>query len=81
MPIFRWIIIGLAIWLVVVILRQMIGTRRQKSAAKKSPPASAYTAMVSCHHCNLHIPQAEAIQEGDRYYCCIEHRDAEQKSE
>lgn len=30
--------------------------------------------MVSCAVCGLHLPQQEALTEGDRYYCCDDHR-------
>jgi uncharacterized protein len=30
--------------------------------------------MVTCGHCGLYLPQTEAIVEGDRYFCCAEHR-------
>jgi len=35
--------------------------------------------VVPCHHCNLHIPEKEAVLLNDQYYCCQEH--AEQKQD
>ena len=32
--------------------------------------------MVSCAKCGLHVPRSEALTEGDRYFCCEEHRRA-----
>ena len=72
MPIFRWLIICLAVWLVVVILRRLIETRRQSSSFKKPGSASVYSDTVACFHCNLHIPKAEALHKNGRYYCSTE---------
>jgi uncharacterized protein len=30
--------------------------------------------MVNCGHCGLYLPQSEAVREGDRFFCCAEHR-------
>jgi len=29
--------------------------------------------VVPCHFCQLHIPEAEAIQKNGRYYCSVQH--------
>ncbi|MBE9515769.1 MAG: hypothetical protein IME93_02205 [Proteobacteria bacterium] len=72
MPIFRWLIICLAVWLAVVILRRLIESRRQNTALKQSSPSSTYSATIACHHCSLHIPKDEALRKNGRYYCCNE---------
>ena len=46
---------------------------RRKDAAKDAPEA-APEQMVNCSHCGLYLPQNEAIAEGDKFYCCAEHR-------
>lgn len=46
---------------------------RRKGAAKDAPEA-APEQIVACAHCGLNIPQGEAIPEGDKYFCCDEHR-------
>lgn len=46
---------------------------RRKNAAKDAPEA-APEQMVNCSHCGLYLPQHEAIREGDRFFCCAEHR-------
>ena len=30
-------------------------------------------AMVKCLHCGLHIPEKEAIKQGDKVFCSLEH--------
>lgn len=39
---------------------------------KPAPPAALE--MVSCAHCGLHLPLAEALQQGQQVYCCEAHR-------
>ena len=29
--------------------------------------------MVKCQHCGLHIPEKEAIKQGDNVFCSLEH--------
>ncbi len=62
----------LLILVIVVVWRLAQGVRR-KNAARQAPPA-APGQMVSCSHCGLYLPQSEAVAEGDKYYCCAEHR-------
>ncbi|HQR22363.1 MAG TPA: PP0621 family protein [Burkholderiaceae bacterium] len=45
---------------------------RGSDAPGRRPPAAQ--AMVKCAHCGLHVPQADALPSGDRYYCSEEHR-------
>jgi uncharacterized protein len=46
---------------------------RRKDAAGDAP-ATAPEQMVNCAHCGLYLPQSEAIREGDKFFCCKEHR-------
>ena len=39
-------------------------------------PAPALASIVACAHCGVHLPQADAIGQGDRFYCSAAHRDA-----
>jgi len=42
--------------------------------ARDPAPGPAPEQMVNCSHCGLYLPQNEAIAEGDRFFCCAEHR-------
>ena len=33
--------------------------------------------MVKCLHCGLHIPEKEAIKQGDKIFCSLEHASKE----
>jgi uncharacterized protein len=46
---------------------------RRKDPARDAPEA-APEQMVTCSHCGLYLPQSEAIAEGDKFFCCAEHR-------
>ena len=46
---------------------------RRKDVAKDAPEA-APEQMVTCSRCGLNLPQSEAIAEGDKFFCCAEHR-------
>lgn len=46
----------------------------------KTPSASTESVtedMVRCAQCGVHLPRSESIESGERFYCCIEHRDAD----
>ncbi len=51
----------------------LIKRLRGKDATKDAPEA-APEQMVNCSHCGLYLPQSEAIADGDRFFCCAEHR-------
>lgn len=51
--------------------------RRFKSRLKNVParqPAEAPLSMVRCAHCQLHLPQQQAIEADGHWYCCEAHR-------
>lgn len=31
--------------------------------------------MVSCAHCNVHLPKDESVQADGQFFCCAKHRD------
>ena len=70
----RIIIILLGLWLVLTIIKRAL-VSRQKSPGDK--PSVAH--MVVCAHCGLHVPESEAIQDGNKLYCSEEHRKAAQQ--
>lgn len=60
------ILVVFAAWLLVKRLRG-------KDAAAGAPDP-APEQMVNCSHCGLYLPQKEAIADGDKFFCCAEHR-------
>jgi uncharacterized protein len=65
----RLIIILIGLWLVLTIIKRALASHRKPPSDK---PAVAK--MVVCAHCGVHIPESEAIRDGDRCYCSEEHR-------
>ena len=43
---------------------------------KAEPPAES---MLACVHCGVHCPQSAGVCDGDRFYCCDDHRRAAQE--
>jgi len=63
--------------LVVIAAWWLIKRLRGKDAAEDAPdsaPGPAPEQMVTCSHCGLCLPQTEAVAEGDKFFCCAEHR-------
>ena len=48
--------------------------RASKRRAKPPPQAHMPEAMTQCAHCGVHFPSAESLSEGERDYCCEDHR-------
>jgi uncharacterized protein len=51
-----------------------LAKRFRRGDAAKDAPEAAPEQMVNCSHCGLYLPQSEAIAEGDKFFCCAEHR-------
>ncbi len=55
-------------------------TRMRPPAESAKPEAPTPAEMVSCAHCGLHLPRAEAVSGQKGLYCSTEHRSAAQDS-
>ena len=62
---------AVAAWWLIKSLRAKDGTG---VAPGSDVHGSAAEQMVNCSHCGLYLPQNEAIADGDKFYCCAEHR-------
>ena len=66
----RILIILFGLWLVIQIIKRVFA----------APPEEHHTAkpaiprMVACAHCGIHVPESQAVRDGDKVYCCEEHR-------
>ena len=72
----RILIILFGLWLVIQIIKRAFATPPDENRAAKP----VIPRMVACAHCAIHVPEAQAIQDGDRVYCCEEHRKLAQKN-
>jgi uncharacterized protein len=65
----RLVIILIGLWLVLAIIKRALASLR-----KPPPDKPAVAKMVACAHCGVHLPESEAIRDGDKYFCSEEHR-------
>jgi uncharacterized protein len=72
-----WLLAGLAAYLGY----KWLVTKQRPSVGRAKAEAQEIEAMVSCSVCGLNLPQSEALQQGERWYCSEEHRrrDARQR--
>lgn len=54
-------------------LWKKVKTLSAEHSANRLPQA---TPMVCCAHCQLHLPQPEAVRQHDHWYCCNAHAKA-----
>lgn len=72
----------LLVVVLVVVLVLWLVKGRAKSDRRTPPPDRPGSApgapqpMVSCAHCGVHLPRAEALLLGEQTFCCAAHRDA-----
>lgn len=50
--------------------------KRDQARAPKAQPLTKPEEMVSCAHCHIFLPQSEAVQQGELFFCCQEHASA-----
>ncbi len=60
--------------LVVGVVALLLSTRRR--IGRRPPPAAgpAPQPMLTCAHCGVHLPAAEALRDGAHAYCSAAHR-------
>jgi len=59
---------------VVYVVWRSVQRRGRNRGATGQEQQQVPQAMVSCATCGLHLPRQEALPQGDRYFCCEEHR-------
>jgi len=67
----RIIIVVFVVWLVITLIKRALAPPQ---APKPKTPGVAQ--MVQCAHCGVHLPMTNAIQDGNQYYCCPDHKKA-----
>ena len=67
----KLIVLVAAVVAIVWLLRRALARPRNGDAPQ--PPGEAKGALVSCAHCGVNLPKAEARSAGGRFYCNEEH--------
>lgn len=75
MGIVRTLLIVVAIFVALMLLKRVLGGRPRTPAAPPKTPR-----LVQCAHCGLHVNESEALRAGERYFCSAEHRQRAEKS-
>jgi len=65
----RFLILILAIWLGVMILRYFY----RKRVSSQNKPTLKTEHMVRCESCGVHVPQTDACQYGKKWFCSSQH--------
>ena len=74
----RLILIVVVVFVVIWLLRRAIAGPRSRGGGPRAGEAPEATGelkgdLVSCAHCGVNLPKAEARSAGGRYYCSEEH--------
>ena len=72
MNLMRLIILLLVVWIAMRMLRRLTARPAAPEPARHGTVQAEDT--VRCVRCGLYLPRSEALTEGDRYFCCPEHR-------
>lgn len=47
--------------------------KKLSAQSKSKQPPTAAMNMVRCDHCDLYLPQEQAMHKNEHWYCCAEH--------
>jgi len=72
----RLLIILFGLWLVIQIIKRAFTTPPDENHTAKP----AIPRMVACAYCAIHVPESQVIRDGNKAYCCEEHRKLAKRS-
>jgi uncharacterized protein len=75
MSLIRLIVIALIVYLLIQIFKRWAANKNSNAAPSRDKQKN----MVKCDVCQLHIPEQEALQRDNKYFCSQAHLDGEQK--
>lgn len=74
MSFFRLIALALLVWILWFLWRNYrVQASRQREQRKQ---ARLGERVVKCSNCDLHLPEASALRDGDHWFCSNAHRQA-----
>ena len=69
MGIVRTLLIVVAIFVALMLVKRLLAGR------PRTPPAQPQTPkLVQCAHCGVHVDEAQALRSGERYFCSADHQ-------
>jgi len=71
--IFLYLVLLAVSFYVVKLIKTRLDEPLKKLKKDASVDESNTNDMVKCLHCGLHIPEKEAIKQGDKVFCSLEH--------
>ena len=75
----KFILLALAVFVLLWMLRGSLRSRRPPPSAK-APPPGAPQPMLRCAQCGLHLPRDEALPGRGGVFCGAAHREAFEKA-
>lgn len=69
------VVVGVAWFMVKNYLRKQ-EVRARRRATEAQIAAGKDGRIVRCKHCDLHLPESQALREGDDWFCSQAHRQA-----
>ena len=69
MGIVRTLLIVVAIFVALLLVKRLLGGRPQTPGAPPQTPK-----LVQCAHCGVHVDQSQALRSGERYFCSADHQ-------
>jgi uncharacterized protein len=71
MNLFRLIALALLVWIGWFMIRNYLAKQRRQPELKKKRISAR---IVKCRQCELHLPESDAVSEGDDWFCSPAHR-------
>lgn len=68
----KWLVLAAAVFAAIWLLRRSLAARDRPPPA--GPRDGTQAALVSCAHCDVHLPRGEALEHAGNFYCSEEHR-------
>lgn len=74
MNLFRLIAFALLVWIAWFMLKNYLA--KQRNAGKPAAGKQIAGKIVKCRHCDLHLPEADAVSDGETWFCSQAHKQA-----
>ncbi|MEY4642223.1 MAG: hypothetical protein RLZZ227_2217 [Pseudomonadota bacterium] len=76
MGLIRFLFFVLILYVLWLMARNWLRQQEMRDAARKDKAKLANAKIVRCKQCEIHLPEQEAIREGDDWFCTPAHKQA-----